>query len=56
MTIEVFEDPILSMIDDLADLCEIWKKRREKDITPSALRLAIMTVSKELIEYAKNKT
>ena len=41
-------DPVADTLDELADLCEYWKKHRSAGRTPKGIRLALTTVAQEL--------
>jgi hypothetical protein len=36
------DDPIEELLDDLADLCEVWRKAKDKGRTPHSIRQAMM--------------
>lgn len=44
----LFIDEQADLIDDLAALCEHWKRNRESGRTPQAIRRAIVMVAKDL--------
>lgn len=46
--IEVAHDHIAEKLDELADLFEYWKRRRDKRQTPQAVRAAILLTVDEL--------
>lgn len=46
--IEVVRDHIVEKLDELADLFECWKRRRDKGQTPEAVRTAILLTVDEL--------
>lgn len=49
MGIEVKIDVIAEKLDEMADLCEIWKKNREKGRQPNAVRSAVLMLVDEII-------
>lgn len=46
--IGVFRDEQLELLDDLADLCEYWKRSRDKGRTPNALRSALVMLAADI--------
>ncbi len=46
--IRVFKDEIAEKIDEMADLCEHWKKNRENGRHPNAIRSAILMLADEI--------
>jgi hypothetical protein len=43
--VELKTDPVEEQIDELADICEYWKKNREKGKTPYAIKAAIKMIA-----------
>ena len=46
--IGVFRDEQLELLDDLADLCEYWKRSRDKGRAPNALRSALVMLAADI--------
>ena len=47
--IEAHTDFIAEKLDEMADLCEHWRKNRERGRMPNAIRAALMMLAKECI-------
>ena len=47
--IEVHIDHVANKIDEVADLCEFWKKNRDKGRTPNSIRKAILLTLNEIM-------
>lgn len=47
--IEVCRDMVAEKLDEMADICEYWKRRREQGITPNAIRAALLMLANELV-------
>jgi hypothetical protein len=45
----VMKDDIAEKLDEMADLCEIWKRNRNKGHEPNAIRKALMMVANEVV-------
>lgn len=43
------KDEIAEKLDEMADLCEIWKRNRDKGHTPNGVRHALMSVVNEIV-------
>lgn len=48
MRIEIKIDHIAEKLDEMADLCEYWKKHRSKGRMPNAIRGALVYLSQEV--------
>lgn len=46
--ISLQKDMIAEKLDEMADLCEYWKRNRERGRNPSAIRAALMMLADEL--------
>jgi hypothetical protein len=46
--IEICKDSVGEKLDEMADLCEYWKRNREKGRNPTAIRAALLMLSDEL--------
>ena len=46
--IVVVEDRIADKLDEMADICEYWKRRRERGRNPNAIRQALVMLSQEV--------
>lgn len=46
--VEVFRDEQMELLDDLADLCEYWKRNRAKGRTPNAIRSALVMLAADI--------
>jgi len=46
--IEIVKDEIAEALDELADLCEYWKKNRERGRMPNGVRAGIVTIVNEI--------
>lgn len=46
--IEVVHDRVAEKLDEMADLCEYWKRNRDKGRNPSAIRAAMLMMAEEL--------
>lgn len=42
------DDSITEKLDELADLCEVWKKYRDQGKTPRSLNCALISVCKDI--------
>lgn len=51
MTAQIFNsvDVAAVRIDELADLCELWKKRRKEGLQATYIRRAVIDLCRELI-------
>ena len=47
--IEGYKDIVAEKLDEMADICEYWKKNREKGRTPNAIRSALVILADELV-------
>jgi hypothetical protein len=47
--IRVHKDKIAEKLDEMADLCEFWRKNREKGRNPNGIRHALIMLSNEII-------
>ncbi len=47
--IRLHRDPIAEKLDEMADLCECWRKNREKGRNPNAIRQALIILSNEVV-------
>ena len=45
--IEVVHDYVAEKLDEMADLCEHWKRHRERGRNPSAIRAALLMLAQE---------
>jgi predicted nuclease with TOPRIM domain len=45
--IQVVPDEIAEKLDEMADLCEYWKKNREKGRRSNAIRAALLMLASE---------
>lgn len=48
MGIKIMQDQIADRIDEIADLCEFWKKWRARGYMPTGVRMAIVMLSEEV--------
>jgi len=46
--IEVTQDEIAEKIDELADLCDVWKKSRSLGLSPKHNRAAIVMTAQDI--------
>lgn len=46
-------DPIGEKLDEMADLCEVWKSRRRAALSARAVRLALIAVAAEVTALVK---
>jgi len=46
--IKVFKDEVAEKLDELADICEYWKKNRNKGRNPSGIRAALLYLVSEI--------
>ncbi len=53
--IEAVSDPISEKIDEMADLCEYWKRNRDKGRNPTAVRSALLMLAGEVSIMANIK-
>jgi hypothetical protein len=44
----VMKDDIAEKLDEMADLCEVWKRNRDKGHAPNATRLALLMIVDEI--------
>lgn len=49
------EEKIDELADEMTDLCEAWKRSRERGHTTKALRFALVMAAEELIAIAKQE-
>jgi len=47
--IRLHKDKIAEKLDEMADLCEFWRKNREKGRNPNGIRHALIMLSNEII-------
>ena len=47
--IEATTDIIAEKLDEIASLCEHWKKNREKGLMPSSIRMAMIMLADEIV-------
>jgi len=47
--LKVYKDVVAEKLDEMADLCEYWKKNREKGHEPNAIRQALISISEEIL-------
>ncbi len=47
--IRVHRDKIAEKLDEMADLCECWKKNRDKGRDPNSIRQALIMLSNEVV-------
>ena len=47
-------DEIANKLDELADICEYWKRQRERGRNPNAIRNALVMLSQEVSALAAN--
>lgn len=52
--LQVQHDHLAEKLDEMADICEYWKKNREKGRMPSAIRMALIMLSRECVFMADN--
>lgn len=52
--IEVHKDYVAEKLDEISDICEYWKKNRDKGRMPSAIRLALLMSFRECLTLAEN--
>jgi hypothetical protein len=45
---QIVRDNTAAKLDELADLCEYWKRWRERGATPTAIRAALVMVVREI--------
>ena len=48
MRVQIQNDRIAEKLDEMADLCEYWKKHRSKGRNPDAIRGALVYLSQEV--------
>lgn len=53
--IEIRRDLVAEKLDEMADICEHWKRNREKGREPNAIRYALMSLAEEVITLDKHK-
>lgn len=46
--IKVFKDEVAEKLDELADVCEYWKKNRDKGRNPNGIRAALLYLVSEI--------
>lgn len=46
--ITVWRDEQAELLDDMADLCEYWKRNRSKGRTPNAIRSALVMMAADI--------
>lgn len=46
--IQVYKDHVAEKLDEMADLCEYWKRNRDKGRTPGAIRAALLMLVEEV--------
>lgn len=47
--LEILHDPIAEKLDEMADLCEHWKRNRSLGRNPTAIRAALLMLAQECI-------
>jgi hypothetical protein len=52
---EVHRDLIAERLDEMADLCEHWKKNRERGRMPNAIRAALMMLAEECCHIKRSE-
>ena len=50
--IYVVHDDVSTKLDELADLCEYWRRWRARGVMPSGVRAALIMVAREVIHTA----
>lgn len=48
MRIQIKTDRIAEKLDEMADICEYWKKHRSKGSTPQGIKAALVYLSQEV--------
>jgi len=48
--LKVYKDVVAEKLDEMADLCEYWKKNKEKGYEPKAIRQSLVMLSSELVD------
>ncbi len=51
----ILRDTVADKLDEMADLCEYWKRRRDQGITPGSIRAALLMLSEEVVMLSKLK-
>ena len=46
--VEVYHDVVAEKLDEMADICEYWKKNRDKGRNPGAIRAALLMIAEEV--------
>ena len=46
--IEIHKDEVADKLDEMADLCEYWKRNRDNGRTPGAIRAALLMLAGEV--------
>ena len=54
--IEMMRDPVDEAIDEIADLCEYWKRSRGNGRTPITIRMALLMAMRQVVEMGAKKT
>ena len=47
--VEVVRDDVAEKLDEMADLCEYWKRNRDRGYHPNAIRAALITLAEEVV-------
>lgn len=47
--LEILRDPVAEKLDEMADLCEHWKRNRSMGRNPTAIRSALLMLAQECI-------
>ena len=45
--VEVVRDDVAEKLDEMADLCEYWKRNRDRGYHPNAIRAALIMLAEE---------
>lgn len=54
--IEIVRDDIAEKLDEMSDLCEHWKRNRERGRNPTAIRAALLMLAEECTILARINT
>jgi len=46
-------DPMVSKIDHLAEVCQLWKERRQKHMQTNSLRASVVVLCEEIADLAR---
>lgn len=47
--VEVVRDEVSEKLDEMADVCEYWKRNRDKGRNPNAIRAALIMLAEEVV-------